>query len=181
MQPIYIDIPKDLLDPATQRSYEGVLPGFEFESGADSYSVEDSAQWNADITNTGGALLVSGNVSARVETLCARCLEHAAFDVEGDIEGFFIIPGKECEIDDLEEDEFEILPESGKIDISPLIKSAILLDLPLMPLCKPDCKGICPKCGANLNNEGACNCETDDSGAKTNNPFAVLKELHVEE
>ncbi|MBS6941064.1 MAG: DUF177 domain-containing protein, partial [Slackia piriformis] len=51
---------------------------------------------------------------------------------------------------------------------------AILVDVPLVPLCADDCKGICPRCGKNLN-EGACACVAENEAVGKNNPFAALK------
>ena len=44
------------------------------------------------------------------------------------------------------------------IDLDPDIREEIILDYPLSPLCKPECKGLCPKCGKNVN-EGKCSCK----------------------
>ena len=52
--------------------------------------------------------------------------------------------------------------------------AAILVDVPLVPLCADDCKGICPQCGKNLN-EGACACVAENEAVGKNNPFAALK------
>jgi uncharacterized protein len=53
-----------------------------------------------------------------------------------------------------------IMPETGIIDLSPLLREYILLEIPISPLCRPDCKGLCPVCGNNLN-ESTCNHEND--------------------
>ena len=59
-----------------------------------------------------------------------------------------------------------------EIELMDLVKDAVVLDLPMRFLCKEDCKGLCPKCGANRN-EHPCNClEGDDD-----NPFAALRDL----
>ena len=59
--------------------------------------------------------------------------------------------------------------------MAPLIQAALLVDLPLVPLCVDDCKGLCPRCGANLN-EGSCACDSVDEQPFKENPFAVLKD-----
>jgi uncharacterized protein len=53
-----------------------------------------------------------------------------------------------------------ILPEDGHIDLEPLVREYMLLEIPISPLCKPDCKGLCPICGGNLNEE-ICNHDSD--------------------
>jgi uncharacterized protein len=55
-----------------------------------------------------------------------------------------------------------IMPETGIIDLAPVLRDYILLEIPISPLCRPDCKGLCPICGNNLN-ESTCYHE-DESG-----------------
>ena len=180
MDSLVIEIPAELFAPAESSSYAGELAISSFEFGPDEYRAARPLSWNASITNVGGALLVSGTVKGQVTTACARCLEDAAFDVEGEIEGYFLIEGEGEAPDDMEEDEFDVLPEDNKLDLEPLILAAVYVELPLIPLCREDCKGICPTCGANLN-EGPCDCVPDasdeDDGINPNNPFPALKGL----
>ena len=99
-------------------------------------------------------------------------------DFSGDIEGYFLIDADyqqefDDDEDDLGEDEFDVLPDDHVIDILPLIKAALIVDAPDQPLCKDDCAGLCPQCGANLN-EGDCGC---DDPIDPTNPVAVLAGL----
>ena len=100
-------------------------------------------------------------------------------DAENSLRGAFIVGGEEgAAPDDLEGDEFEYLPENRVIDMTPLIEQALLLELPLVPLCADDCKGICPRCGANLN-EGPCSCA--EAAPAEDGPFAALRNLKLED
>ena len=56
-----------------------------------------------------------------------------------------------------------ILPEDGHIDLEPLIREYLTLEIPIQPLCKPDCKGLCVECGENLN-ERLCEHQTKQPG-----------------
>lgn len=180
MDPLIIEIPAELFAPAESFSYEGELALESFEFGPDEYRAARPFTWNASITNVGGALLVGGTVKGEVITACSRCLEDATFDVSGEIEGYFLIEGEGEAPDDMEEDEFDVLPEDNMLDLEPLIRAAIYVELPLIPLCREDCAGLCPTCGANLN-DGPCACTPDvpeeDDGINPNNPFAALKGL----
>ena len=71
-----------------------------------------------------------------------------------------------CENDDY------VVPVEGMIDVSEMLIEQILLDFPYRHLCKEDCKGLCPKCGKDLN-EGSCGCPTDDPDPR----FDVLRKL----
>jgi uncharacterized protein len=65
-----------------------------------------------------------------------------------------------------------LMPETGIIDLAPVLREYVLLEIPISPLCRPDCKGLCPICGNNLN-ESQCN-HDDDSGDPR---FSSLKKL----
>ncbi|WP_165061538.1 DUF177 domain-containing protein [Adlercreutzia sp. ZJ154] len=177
MNSIPIHIPKDLFEPAAIRHYEAELSPFCLSVGIDEYSFDKPLHWQVDITNTGGALLVAGTVEGTARGICARCLEDAVFDVVGEIEGYFLIPGVEADLDDIDEDEFDTLPADDVLDMVPLIEAALILEMPLVPVCTEDCKGLCAKCGKNLN-EGECDCVFED--ALPLNPFAALKDFKFE-
>ena len=179
-QSVIIEIPAELFALAESSSYGGEINLEPFEFGPDCYTPTHTFTWEISISNVGGAFLITGFVSGRVITACARCLEEASFDIRGEIEGYFIIEGEGEPPDDMEKDEFDILPEDNRIDLYPLIMAAIFVELPLIPLCKEDCAGICLRCGANLN-DGSCDCTPEDSqhdgGVNPDNPFAALQNL----
>lgn len=175
-----VHVPEELLETATSLHFEGAVLLEELACGPDAYRFDEPVAWSVDVTNTGGALLVMGRAEARATAPCARCLADAVYDVEGDIEGFFIMGDDETAApDDMEGDEFDYLPEDRVIDMVPLIVSALLLELPLVPLCDDDCKGLCPRCGANLN-EGPCACDAEAAADAEESPFAALKDFKFE-
>ena len=63
------------------------------------------------------------------------------------------------------------------VDLDPVINDRVVLASPSQVLCRKDCKGLCSKCGKNLN-EGECNCNIDDGKDDTYNPFSVLKNMN---
>jgi uncharacterized protein len=66
-----------------------------------------------------------------------------------------------------------LFPEDGHIDLAPLVREYALLAVPITPLCRPDCKGLCPVCGENQN-ETTCNHSEDE----INPDFEILKSLN---
>ena len=148
-----IAIPEALLETAATRHFEGTLDLAELAAGPDTYTFAAPVSWSVEATNTGDAILIQGTAAGDATTQCARCLEDVTYGLEGDIEGYFLIGGEEeAETpEDMEGDEFDFLPDNRKIDLVPLIVAALLLEVPLVPLCDDDCKGLCPQCGANLN------------------------------
>ena len=182
-----IKIPSELFATAESSRFDGQLALPLLAVGPDDYRFENPVSWEVDVTNTGSALLVSGGVAGSGACPCSRCLEDVVHEFEGVIEGYFLIdPHADPEIDeegeDLEEGEFDILPDDHMVDLAPLIEAALFIDAPDMPLCRDDCAGLCPQCGANLN-EGACGCGVDEEleeFARVANPFAALADYKFE-
>ncbi len=178
-----ITVPPELFALAESSSFQGSCAITELDAGYDTYHFRTPPTWRAIITNTGNALLVSGTVTASATTACARCLEDVFFDFNGELEGYYLINTQEEPPEDMDDDEFEYLPENKTIDMEPLIIAGLLLELPLVPLCDEECKGICPECGANKNTE-PCTCEeqkraAEEAEALASNPFAVLKDMDL--
>lgn len=131
------------------------------------------------ISNTGSLLLVKGEVKAEVRLECSRCTTDFVLPVEADVEEEFRLEKVGDAIQVLPIDEEETTPDlmSGSLlDVQELIRQNLLPVLPIQPLCKPDCKGLCPTCGENLN-VGKCQCPP----AESESPFGVLADLLEEE
>lgn len=177
---LHIVIPQELFAPAESSYFEGEYDLRELISGPDIYRFTRPLKWNITISNTGDALLVSGSIRGTAKTGCARCLDEFEVPLTGEVEGFFLL-GDENDIPEgMEEDEFDILSEDKTIDLEPLLQAAVLLELPLIPLCTEECKGLCPHCGVDLNTE-CCSCEAEHGEEEeAQNPFSVLKDYPFE-
>jgi uncharacterized protein len=104
--------------------------------------VDTLLEWVSD------GVLATGTASAPWVGECRRCL--------GPVGGQLVVEFRELFSQEAEEG--ESYPFRGEhIDLAPLAREAILLELPLAPLCAADCQGLCPSCGADLN-EGRCQC-----------------------
>ncbi len=187
MDPIVFEVPPELFVVAESSSFSGSFSLDVLEAGPDTYHFSEPVSWSATITNTGDALLVMGKARALARTECARCLDEFALDLEGDIEGYFLLSESSERPEGMDDDEFEVLPADHMIDLEPLIVAALLVDIPLIPLCDEDCKGLCSGCGANLNSE-LCTCASPDEAEDLPrmsdgrvSPFAALKDLKIED
>ncbi len=96
-----------------------------------------------------GGVSVTGTVLAPWAGECRRCLAPASGVLELAVRELYTEDGDGDETYPLVHDE---------VDLEPLVRDAVLLELPRAPLCRPDCLGLCPTCGANRNEE-ACGCE----------------------
>ncbi len=154
---------------------EGVLAVDDFVVGDRSFSAPEGVAYELTITNTGATVLAMGSVEAELQGLCDRCLEEARLHLTGEVDALFADdPDAFCEGDD--EEEIEVLPiVEDMIDLTLPVRSAIAVEIPFKVLCKPDCKGLCPHCGQNLN-EGSCECEARLAAeGDPMNPMSALK------
>jgi uncharacterized protein len=107
------------------------------------------------VNRTPQALLLQGNFKAKESEQCVRCLTRFWQPLHGEFEELYaLVPPRHGGIyeKDNEDSESElILPDDANVDMAPLVRELLLLEVPISPLCKPDCKGLCPECGADLN------------------------------
>ncbi len=92
-------------------------------------------------------VLVSGTATVVVAGECVRCLTEISDELEIDVQELFVHPDSE-----VSDDEASRL-EGDLVDLEPLLRDAVVIELPFQPLCRDDCAGLCQECGANLNDE----------------------------
>ena len=102
-------------------------------------------------------VLISGTAVVAVAGECSRCLEPLAFDLEVDLQDLYEYHatdsrGRQITDENLDEEEVRYL-EDDLVDLEPALRDAVVPALPLVPLCQPDCLGLCVECGANLNED----------------------------
>ena len=103
---------------------------------------------------------LAGKAQAELELQCSRCLEPFLMPVDSSFDLRFL-PATEMVADDEREVQEEDLETSyyrdDQIDLNELLREQFYLALPMKPLCREDCKGLCAQCGTNLNT-GTCAC-----------------------
>ena len=120
------------------------------------FHAEVSAQWLES-----EALLLAGiSISAVVEAECARCLKAVSLEISGKLMYLYCSQDPQ-EIDDDEYMPVEVSHFGRVLDVMPQIEESIYTLLPTKVLCREDCKGLCPNCGADLN-EGQCSCKNEN-------------------
>ena len=140
---------------------------------ADSRVAADAeVEADAVLDSVDGGIEVTATVRAPWTGECRRCLKPVGGTLETHVREMYR-PRPPGEAPD--EDE-ETYPLSGELlDLRPLVRDAILLDLPIAPLCRADCAGLCPTCGADLG-DGPCDC----AGPPPDPRWAVLDTLRDE-
>ena len=97
------------------------------------------------VTRTAQGLLVQVKMQAYLPAECVRCLTEFAQLLQIDFTDLYAFTPDSVTESGL------ILPDTGKIDLAPIVRDEMLLAIPISPLCRSDCKGLCPVCGENLN------------------------------
>jgi len=121
---------------------------------------------DAHITRTAQGLLVQVKLQACLTTDCVRCLNPSFQTLTPEFTELYAFTRNSITDSGL------LLPENHHIDLTLLVREYMLLDIPINPLCKPDCKGLCPVCGNNLNEY---NCVHDDTLLDPR--LSILKDL----
>jgi len=109
-------------------------------------------------TKSGNKFLCEVKLLTQVNLECSRCLAIFPFDLQTRFDFMLEIKKDQMELSSEEEDFSTKVLYGEDLSIDHLIEEALLLALPLKPLCSPDCKGLCPVCGTDLNTS-FCNCQ----------------------
>jgi uncharacterized protein len=128
------------------------------ENGSDGDTLEaQNVKGNVKVTRLSDGVLVQGDVKADVQLQCSRCLDDISLPVDARLEEQFqptvdVETGHAITHNDSEEDDtlFKI-DANHMMDLTEPVRQALLVAIPMRPLCREDCKGLCPECGANLN------------------------------
>ena len=118
------------------------------------------------ISRTPQGLLVQADFQGRLDLECVRCLELYEQDLQWSFTELYAFDKRSITDSGL------ILPEDGHIDLEPLMRDYALIEVPINPLCKLDCKGLCSQCGENLNLVDCGHLQED-----SDSPFSALKSL----
>ena len=110
-------------------------------------------------------------ISCRRQSQCDRCLSDFSYPLEAQAE--LLIQLRDEGVDDNDDPDYKVVsPSEQELDFTVDIRDAILLAVPSKMLCTEDCKGLCPRCGVNLNEE-SCRCDTE----VINPQWEVLRKL----
>lgn len=147
----------------------------DLELAAVGYEFPDPIEVELTASRSGDEIILQGRILTSVEVECSRCLEIREIDIKPKMQ-FVIQLLDSVQPHQSTDDDFVILPKTtGEYDITDRVREAIILELPLKPLCSDNCRGLCPMCGVNLN-ETECECMPD----KTDERWDSLKQLFNE-
>jgi uncharacterized protein len=125
---------------------------------------------------TSDGVLVTGRLHTAASVACRRCLKSSGLPVDIDLEEHFrpsvdVNTGAVIPADD-DEDTVTRTDRQHNLDLTEVVRQSLLLALPMYPLCSPQCLGLCPSCGADLNTE-PCTCQSEEGDPR----LAALRKL----
>ena len=132
----------------------------EVDADLDTYRVASPVELAFDIHKDKDKFRLVGRVRTELELTCSRCVEPYRFPVDVEFDQRYL-PAAEASVKadtEVEDDDLETsYYENEQIDLNELMREQFYLALPMKPLCRDDCKGLCAQCGTNLNT-GTCDC-----------------------
>jgi uncharacterized protein len=149
--------------PGTMRTLDETVPagkdlGTGLLDGVASVTEGTEMELEARLEAVVEGVLATGTARAEVAGECVRCLEPLeGLDVEADFQELYFFPGE-----DTGGDEDAVFLVGDLLDLEPVVHDAVVLALPLSPLCREDCLGLCSECGALLNEDPDHSHETVD-------------------
>lgn len=174
----------EIKDEGLSRTFEEPVTSFpelEEMSRAGECSFLSPLRISVQIVPVGNMLVVRGTTELSVQFSCSRCLVDFTDELNCPFEATFVevLPT----VEDEEDAERELTPEEmgvsllqdDEINLLDTVQEQVIMAFPLRPLCRDDCKGLCPYCGADLN-QGSCQCSPPLSNSK----FAALKDFKVD-
>ncbi len=142
------------------------------------FDFESPLRSEAQIRKAGRSVLISGKLDTTLRLQCVRCLKEFSYPLSTTFE-LTLFPLKEApaeEETELGSEEMEAsFFEGGEIHLSEIACEQIFLEIPYQPLCREDCKGLCPTCGQDLN-LSSCRCVREEATSA----FSDLKKLKLD-
>ena len=163
-----INIASVLRNDGASKAFSGNVELGTFDYMGSTLQFAEPVLIEGKVYSIGGALEISAKITGEYKTECSRCGQPVVGKLSGEL--FESIDSDFSDIDE------ECISISGNvIDISGSVEACIFESIPLQPLCREDCKGLCPVCGIDLN-KNECNCDDTVYDPR----FAIFRNLSKE-
>lgn len=140
----------------------GAPAAVEPEAGAADYTVLGDVHFDGTLRKDEPRFILGGRLQARLQVACGRCLEPFTLPVDTQVELTYVPhpaqAASEEEVELSQDDLTTAFYRDQTLDLAEMVREQFYLALPMSPLCREDCKGLCPRCGTNLN-QGTCACD----------------------
>ena len=181
MQPVILALDARLGEAGDTLPLKGHLDETSYTLGEREFSLPSGIDYDLMLTNAGEGILATSILTTHVVGTCDRCLSPAEFDVSGEVDEYYLFEEPEDTGDDDDDElDFSLVSADNTIDLSGALLSSLVMETPFVVLCRPDCKGLCPVCGANLNEEDCGHAAQIEEDRLKASPFAVLASLDLD-
>lgn len=139
--------------PGTMRTLDGVVPAPKNFGNALIGAPEGSdIDLNLRLESVHDGILVSGTAVVAIHGECSRCLDPIDYDLDVDVQELYLFDATTVGGETVEDDQmYEVQDET--IDLEPMLRDAVITQLPFQPVCREDCQGLCAQCGARLEDD----------------------------
>jgi len=157
----------------------GSIRNYDVDETIDIAGSTSRVQGKVKLTRTNRCILVKGGLHTEVEVSCSRCLSLFRYPLVLNIEEEYfpitdVVSGASLPLPD--EPGCFIIDEHHLLDLTEAVQQYALLAIPMKPLCRQDCAGLCPNCGHNLNRE-PCHCLPQQSSWSELNKLAFISDI----
>ncbi|HEX5094750.1 MAG TPA: DUF177 domain-containing protein [Acidimicrobiia bacterium] len=163
--PLRISVADLLRRPGATRSVDIDAPVTGLDNGVAVVGPGEPVHVGVTLERISEGIVVRGDVDVTWRAECSRCVKPIAGTISVHVDELYEpnpLAGETYGLDD------DIL------DLEPMVRDAVALELPAAPLCRDDCAGLCPRCGAD-HNETACDCVVDETDSR----WAALRSLEI--
>ena len=163
---MYLGLSQIINSPGKSISFSECVDLSDLQYGT-SFPVSEPVRIDATVRNTADVLVMQGKITTCLHGVCDRCAREFTRDIEIPVD---VVLVKEL-VNEENEDEGVFSLCADAADLDEIVRTVFVLNVDSKLLCKPDCKGLCCRCGKNLN-EGPCDCQKEPDPR-----FAALRQL----
>ncbi|HEB13103.1 MAG TPA: DUF177 domain-containing protein [Actinobacteria bacterium] len=146
MKHLYIDVKAILNELGAQQSFTGGVPLEAAKLGEELIEFSGPFEINATLCSINQGVTITGEATGHARLRCSRCLERFNYEVRVSINEIAMVEAPQDP-----EDVFEIV--DGKIDLAAIVYQNVIVEVPIQPLCREACAGLCSECGKSQNDE----------------------------
>lgn len=131
------------------------------EADPTEYTVLGDVHFDGTVRKDDPRFILSGRLQARLQMACGKCLEPFTLPIDTQVDLTYVphpAVAAESEVELSQDDLTTAFYRDQTLDLGEMVREQFYLALPMRPLCREDCKGLCPQCGTNLN-QGTCACD----------------------
>jgi len=129
----------------------------DLEADLEDGRLESPVNLSLDLDRRGGDVFIKGTAAAGAVLGCSRCLKEYSLELEAPLQLLCVVVGESDAGEEDRDNVIRVSPGARFVDLAGPVRSELLVLLPLKPLCDQECKGLCPRCGIDLN-VSSCSC-----------------------